>query len=91
MRLARYISASWCKRCHELRPTVITTCQLLGISLQIENYDDLDEDESKQITSLPTLMYREAETDNWNIYPAKDIEGWCTKMMASPLTADLDF
>ena len=91
MRLARYISASWCKRCHELRPTVVTTCQLIGISLQIENYDDLDEEESKRITSLPTLMYRETDTAEWDIYSAKDIEGWSVKLMAKPLTADLDF
>ncbi len=88
MESVKYISATWCKRCHELRPTVNSTCSLLNIPLNFQDYDDLTEEESARITSLPTLYHH---VDGKEIkYGAKEIESWTQQMMRRPLP-DADF
>lgn len=90
------ISATWCKRCVELKPRIKDLCRIAGASFEEINYDELDEEDplKMQITSLPTIRLR-LQTTEWKNYTAKDFSMWEEQMLLHAQiissASDLDF
>jgi hypothetical protein len=83
--LVRLISAPWCKRCHVIKPDVVSHCTLAGATLEHVNYDDWDEEDPRraEIKSLPTILM---SVDGWatqQVYTAATIEDWKVAIFAT--------
>jgi hypothetical protein len=88
-----FISASWCKRCGELRPEVERRCQLTGAAMTYVDFDEIDEtDERKDIVkSLPTIRMR-SDGGTWTIWTAATFNAWVDAITAtSAFTGVEDF
>lgn len=95
----QFISAVWCKRCVTIKPEVQLICSMNNITCSVVDFDeDLDENDAlkAEITSLPTILYREAGANKWVTFTANTLELWKAKMAAKSAKdaiprADLDF
>jgi hypothetical protein len=88
-----YVSASWCKRCHELKPIMATICAVSGVKPVIIDYDALEEEDPVRatVTSLPMIRMRINDSD-WILYTAAQLEDWKAKIAEVAVThGDLDF
>lgn len=97
------LTASWCKRCKEIKPTVQQTCSLTGASYREIDYDALDDDHPVKIavTALPTIRVRLASDvavgdRGWQVFVPADLDKWRDFMMnrvafAGLATTDMDF
>lgn len=88
-----YVSASWCKRCHELKPIMTTICAVSGVKPTVIDYDALEEDDPVRatVTSLPMIRMRINDGD-WILYTAAQLEDWKAKIAEEAVTyGDLDF
>jgi hypothetical protein len=82
------ISAPWCKRCNELKPSIASLCAIVGRELSVVNFDDLDDDDPMKtnVKSLPTLLM------DGKTYTTATFEDWKTAALASvPLKGSDDF
>jgi hypothetical protein len=72
------ISATWCKRCQELKPSVIATCATIGATFRIVDYDELEEDDplKESVKALPSLLFRRIAGGDWQMYGASAFETW---------------
>ena len=77
------ISAPWCKRCHAIKPDVAATCAMVGATIVMVNYDDLDETEQATVTSLPTIRMRVGPDAAWTIWTANTLNEWKAAAMAT--------
>jgi len=69
------ISAPWCKRCAELKPSALTTAIAAGLTLSYVNYDELEDGDLKEsVIALPTFRIKNGET--WTAYRAAQFEDW---------------
>jgi thiol-disulfide isomerase/thioredoxin len=86
------IGAPWCGACKKLKPEVEETCRLAGVTLTYVDMEDLDEEEQKEVTALPTIRTRPEATAAWTAYTSKTLEAWKSQMVQAALdTTDTDF
>jgi thiol-disulfide isomerase/thioredoxin len=90
------VSATWCKRCAELKPEIQRLCAATGVSFGVVDYDELEEDDPVKVAvkALPTIRMRTADSGGeWVTYRPTDIEAWKSAVTALPLavTGDEDF
>lgn len=89
------ISATWCKRCAELKPEIQRLCAVAGVNFNIVDYDELDDDDPVKIAvkALPTIRMRVAEAPDWIMYRPIEIDVWKAAVTSLPLavTGDEDF
>lgn len=89
------VSATWCKRCGELKPDIIRLCAIAGISFAIVDYDELEDDDpiKTSVKALPTIRMRKAGETDWRNYTPAEIETWRAEVTALPVavTGDDDF
>jgi hypothetical protein len=64
------ISAPWCKRCHTIKPEILSACALSGLILTAIDYDEMEETEKTDIKSLPTIRMRSSAEAAWDSYTA---------------------
>jgi len=83
------ISASWCKRCHTIRPEVAATCAVRGIVLEYVDYEAMDDDQKATIKSLPTIRMKISAEAAWVSYTADSLASWKEDFAIS--TTDTDF
>jgi hypothetical protein len=85
----KLISAAWCKRCHELKPDVIATCALIGATVTVVDYDELEEDDplKESIKALPSLLFRRAVDCDWQMYEANAFDEWKRVATAAAVAA----
>jgi hypothetical protein len=87
------ISATWCKRCHAIKPEVAALCVTAGATLTVVDYDELEDDDpvKKSVTALPTIRMR-SEGD-WVSYTPADLDKWKTDVaaLAAAPSNDTDF
>lgn len=83
--LVRLISAPWCKRCHVIKPDVVSHCALAGATLEHVNYDDWDEEDPRRaaIASLPTILMSVDGGTTHRVYTASTLEAWKTDILAT--------
>lgn len=83
--IVHLISAPWCKRCHVIKPDVVSHCALVGATLEHINYDDWDEGDPRRstITSLPTIIMSVDGGITHRIYTATTFESWKTDILAT--------
>ena len=75
------ISAAWCKRCVTIKPEVATYCEHAGTKLVILDYDAMDEEDTKDIKSLPTIRLKIDDAAEWVSYTAATLEEWKAAIM----------
>ena len=88
------VSATWCKRCNELKPEIRNLCAAVGVKFSILDYDDLEEEDPVKLSvkALPTIRMRPSGRAEWIIYRPTEIEGWRAAMTALPVsTSGEDF
>ncbi len=95
------VTASWCKRCKEIKPDVQRVCGLVGVSYREVDYDDLEDDSpvKQSVTALPTIRVHLASAmpNEWRIFVPSQLDEWRNYMMntvafsQSPSAVDLDF
>ena len=84
------ISAAWCKRCHTIKPEVAALCAIAGTSLNVVDFEEMEEEEKATIKSLPTIRMRLGTS--WTSYTATMLEDWKTAITAASLRQkDTDF
>ena len=79
------ISAKWCKRCQTIKPEVEAICKLNGASYEEIDYDLLEDDETTEIKSLPTILLRASPDAEWSRYVADTIEDFKKEILAISL------
>jgi thiol-disulfide isomerase/thioredoxin len=79
------ISAKWCKRCHTIKPEVEEICKLNGASFEVVDYDLLDDSETTEIKSLPTILLRSSPDAEWSRYVADTLETFKKEIVAISL------
>ncbi len=52
----KYYGATWCSPCKQAKPRIQELCKKYGISLDIFDYDELEEEEKGSIQKLPTVQ-----------------------------------
>jgi hypothetical protein len=84
------ISAAWCKRCHEIKPSVADLCVFAGAKLTVIDYDSLeDEDELKKtVKALPTVRMRSSTEKGWVAYIPAELEKWKADVTALAVAAE---
>lgn len=89
------VSAAWCKRCVELKPEIQRLCAATGLSFNIVDYDELDDDDPVKmaVKALPTIRMRATGSTEWQNYRPTEIDVWKAAVTALPLavTGDEDF
>ena len=85
------ITASWCGRCKEIKPDVISLCEVAGVPLSFLDYALMEDEETESIKSLPTL--RTYTKDGVVDHTASSFEDWKTliKGLAAVCTDGTDF
>jgi len=81
----KVISAKWCKRCHTVKPDVEAVCKLNGASFEVVDYDLLDDNETTNIKSLPTILMRSSSSEEWTSYVADTLEDFKKEIVAISL------
>jgi hypothetical protein len=66
------ISATWCKRCHVIKPGVEQACKNAGATLTMIDYEGLEDGDpiKNRVTALPMLIindkaYKPADSEEW--------------------------
>jgi thiol-disulfide isomerase/thioredoxin len=94
------LTATWCKRCKEIKPVVQQTCTMVGgVSYREVDYDELADDDPVKIAvkALPTIRVRTGSAGEWRIFLPAEIEAWRSYMLNSVAfasvgaTVDTDF
>ena len=82
-------SATWCKRCKELKPEIETVCIAAGATLKYIDATDWDDDaiEAANIRSLPTLRTRIGSDQPWVDYIAATFAAWKEAILATASVA----
>jgi thiol-disulfide isomerase/thioredoxin len=85
--VVKLISASWCKRCHELKPDIERICALAGLPLLTVDFDELEEDDELKlaVVALPTLLLRKNKDSVWQAYTPSMFEAWRADVVAAAL------
>lgn len=83
--IVEYISATWCKRCHDILPTVRSTCQIAGAQLEMLDFDELDDcDKRKEaVTALPTIRLTTDGGHTWTEFTPAGLDDWKRATLAS--------
>ena len=77
----RMITATWCKRCHTMKPDVISACKLAGANLSFIDFDELEEEDPlKGVKSLPTLQIM--VDGEWKSFGATEYSAWGEVLMS---------
>jgi thiol-disulfide isomerase/thioredoxin len=79
------ISAKWCKRCHTVKPEVEAICKLNGASYEVIDYDSLEDSETTEIKSLPTILMRSSPSEEWTRYVTDTLENFKKEIVAISL------
>jgi hypothetical protein len=87
------ISATWCKRCHVIKPGVEQACKNAGATLTVVDYEELEEDSTlkQQVKALPSLIidgkiYKPADSEEW-----REVLAAAAVATAVGATEDTDF
>lgn len=94
------LTATWCKRCKEIKPVVQQTSAMAGATYREVDYDELEDDDPVKVAvkALPTIRVRMmTEGSEWRVFVPAELDAWLDYMLnhvafsvASPV-ADLDF
>lgn len=80
------LTATWCKRCKEIKPIVQQTCTMVGgVSYREVDYDELTDDDPVKISvkALPTIRVRMGSGEEWRSFLPADLEAWRSYMLNS--------
>ena len=82
------VSATWCKRCGELKPEIQRLCTVAGVVFNIVDFDELDEDDPVKmaVKALPTIRMRSSTDGEWQTFRPTEIDAWKSAVTALPLT-----
>lgn len=93
--LVKLVSAPWCKRCHELKPNIAATVAIAGATLEIVNFDELEDDDPVKaaVKSLPTILMQTETGGPWSVYNVHTLAEWKATVLAGSLvtTTGTDF
>jgi hypothetical protein len=93
--LVKLVSAPWCKRCHELKPDIAATVAIAGATLEIVNFDELEDNDPVKVAvaSLPTILMQTKAGGSWTAYTAHTMAEWKVAVLAGAnvITTDTDF
>ena len=86
------ISATWCKRCHAIKPEVTQLCAATAANLTVVDYDELEEDDpiKKEVTALPTVRMRSDPAGEWIPYTPAILDKWKADIAGLAITAGND-
>lgn len=90
------VSATWCKRCNELKPEIQRLCAAAGIAFSVVDFDELEEDDPVKLSvkALPTIRMRSpsASATAWTVYRPTELDTWRAAVTALPIaTSGEDF
>jgi hypothetical protein len=94
------LTASWCKRCKDIKPGVQSTCAITGATYREVDYDELDDADPVKIAvkALPTIRVRMTGETFWRVFVPAELDVWRDFMMNRVAfstvpsdSADLDF
>ena len=94
------LTASWCKRCKDIKPVVQSTCAIASATYREVDYDELDDNDPVKIAvkALPTIRVRVTGETTWRTFLPAELDAWRDFMMnrvafaaISSASADLDF
>jgi hypothetical protein len=87
------ISASWCKRCHVVKPDVAAHCTMNGLVLTIVDYEEMSDEEKATIKSLPTIRMRPGPLATWTIYVTDTLDSFKADLAQASMkqTQNTDF
>jgi hypothetical protein len=77
----RMITATWCKRCHTIKPDVVEACRFAGANLVFIDFDEIEEDNPlKGVKSLPTMQI--LIDKEWKSFSANEYSDWNALLMS---------
>lgn len=88
------VSATWCKRCNELKPEIQRLCAAAGIAFSVVDFDELEEDDPVKLSvkALPTIRMLVASATAWTVYRPTELDAWRAAVTALPVaTTGEDF
>jgi thiol-disulfide isomerase/thioredoxin len=95
------LTATWCKRCKEIKPVVQQISAMIGASYREVDYEELEDDDPVKVAvkALPTIRVRllTVEGSPWRVFVPAELEAWNEFMLNSVAfssavnSADLDF
>lgn len=88
------VSATWCKRCNELKPEIQRLCAAAGIAFSVVDFDELEEDDPVKLSvkALPTIRMRSSSATAWTVYRPTELDAWRAAVTALPVaTSGEDF
>ena len=74
--IVQLISAAWCTRCVTVKPEVAKFCALAGTTMDIVDFEEMDEEEKATITSLPTIRMKADAAGEWSTWTTATLEDW---------------
>jgi len=93
------ITAAWCGRCKTVKPEVEAICKMSGATYTVVHYEEMEENETATIKSLPTIRVRATtatgtakEERPWTVYTAATLDAFkqdlATKSLTNPAYDD---
>lgn len=74
------LTATWCKRCKEIKPVVQQTSAMAGASYREVDYDGLEDDDPVKVAvkALPTIRVRllTVEGSPWQVFLPAELDAW---------------
>ena len=86
--IVQLISAAWCKRCVTVKPEVAKYCGLAGVTMDVIDFEEMDEDEKATIASLPTIRMKADAAGEWSTWTTATLEDWKTAIVQMSMTAE---
>ena len=72
------LTATWCKRCKEIKPVVQQTSAMAGAVYREVDYDELEEGDPVKaaVKALPTIRVRMRGEEKWHIFVPAELDAW---------------
>ncbi len=85
-----YYGASWCGPCKTVKPLTEVLCRKYAISLNLHDYDNMEEEEKSTILKLPTIRIMNDKECVCEITTqhADQLESWLQKNVRVNTTDD---
>jgi hypothetical protein len=89
--IVQLISAAWCKRCVTVKPEVAKYCAMAGVTMDVIDFEEMEEAEKATIASLPTIRMKAGPDTEWSTWTTATLEDWKTAIVQTSDLCATDF
>lgn len=86
--IVQLISATWCKRCVTVKPEVAKYCALAGTTMDVVDFEEMEEAEKATIASLPTIRMKTDAAGDWSTWTTATLEDWKSAIVQTSIGAE---